>query len=108
MVFGHKAKIQVDLTDFDEEKDSLCGFLHTKLSVNISRIQNKLLPESENLSPEEIQRLVNKYIYHHSLNIKYYVSLEGSTIKVHKFKSETGKPEKSNRHPRSPTMAHGW
>jgi hypothetical protein len=108
MVFGHKAKPQVDLIDFDEEKDLLSGYLQTKLNAKINKVANKLFIDSITLTSEELQRLVNKYIYHHNLNTKYYVSLEGNMAKIHRFKAENKKSEKKSKNPRSPTMAHGW
>jgi hypothetical protein len=107
-VFGHKAKPQVDLKDFDEEKDHLSSYLQTKLNTKINNLANKLSIDSVTLTSEELLRLVNKYIYHHNLNTKYYVSLEGRTVKIHRFKAENKKPEKKSKNPRSPTMAHGW
>jgi hypothetical protein len=107
MVFGHKAKPQVDLSDFDAEKDPLYNFLQTKLKLNINKVQNKWQFDSENLAPEELQRVVNKYVYHHNLNTKYYVALQGSTVKLQKFKRDS-KPEKTRKNPQSPTFAHGF
>jgi hypothetical protein len=107
MVFGHKSKPQVDLSDFDAETPALANFLQTKLKTNVIKVLNRLEPESETLSPEELQRLVNKFVYHHNLNTKYYVSLSGSTVKIHKFKHEN-KAEKNRKNPQSPTFAHGF
>ncbi len=107
MVFGHKNKPQIDLSDFDAEQAALSSFLQTKLKTPMTQVFNKLEPESDTVTAEEIQRLVNKFVYHHNLNTKYYVSLSGSTVKIHKFKHDS-KPEKTRKNPQSPTFAHGF
>ena len=108
MPFGnHKNKLQVDLGDLQDEKEHLSSFLHSNLNVDATSIQNKLSVESETLSPQELQRVVNKFVYRQHLNGTHWVSLEGSVVKINKFKNAK-KPEKHNKNPTSPTFAHGF
>ena len=108
MVFGnHKSKLQVDLGDLKDEKEHLSSFLHSSLKVDATSSQNKLSVESEELSPQELQRVVNKFVYRRNLNGTHWVSLEGSVVKINKFKNAK-KPEKNKKPGTSPTFAHGF
>lgn len=107
VLFGLKKTLQVDLGDMLDEKDKLTTYLNTKLKVNVAYSQNKLSIDSETLSPEELERAVNKFVYHQNLNATYYVSLEGKVVKINRFKNAK-KPEKISKHPTSPTFAHGF
>ena len=108
MVFGnHKSKLQVDLGDLQGEKEHLSSFLHSSLKVDATSSQNKLSVESEELSPQELQRVVNKFVYRRNLNGTHWVSLEGSVVKINKFKNAK-KPEKNKKPGTSPTFAHGF
>ena len=108
MVFGnHKSKLQVDLGDLQGEKEHLSSFLHLSLKVDATSSQNKLSVESEELSPQELQRVVNKFVYRRNLNGTHWVSLEGSVVKINKFKNAK-KPEKNKKPGTSPTFAHGF
>jgi hypothetical protein len=108
LLFGnHKNKLQVDLGDLQGEKERLSSFLHSSLKVDATSSQNKLSVDSEELSPQELQRVVNKFVYRRNLNGTHWVSLEGSVVKINKFQSSK-KPEKRKKNPTPPTMAHGW
>ncbi len=108
MLFGHKSKTQVDLGDLKDEKERLTSFLHANLKSEVTYIQNKLILDSEELSPQELQRVVTKFVYRRNLNSTHYVSLEGSTVKINEFKASGKKPEKRSKNPTSPHMAHGF
>ena len=104
MPFGSKKTLQVDLGELTDEKDKLTSFLNSKLKINLVYSQNKLSVESEELSPEDLERAVNKFVYHQNLNRLYWVALEGRTVKINKFKN-IKKPEKRNKNPTSPKFA---
>jgi hypothetical protein len=97
----------VDFGELHGEKDKLTSFLNSKLKVNFAYSQNRLLVDSEELSPEDLERAVNKFVYHQNLNRLYWVALEGRTVKINKFKNAK-KPEKTRKNPTSPTFAHGF
>ena len=107
MPFGHKKTLQVDLGELTDEKDKLTSFLNSKLKVNLTYSQNRLSVDSETLSPEDLERAVNKFVYHQNLNSLYWVALEGRTVKINKF-TKAKKPEKLNKNPVSPRFAHGF
>ncbi len=108
MVFGFKTNLQVDLGDLQEEKERLSSFLHQKLKVNVTSNLNKLVVDTDALSPEELERIVNKFVYHQNLNSAHWVSLEGRVVKINKVNKSSKKPEKRNKNPTSPTFAHGF
>jgi len=76
----------VDLGELEDERESLSSFLRSKLKVDVTSSGNKVLVNSENLSSEELKRLINKFVYHRNLNNKYWVSLESGVVKINKFK----------------------
>jgi len=107
LLFGHKSKPQVDLGDLKTEKDHLISFLQVNLKAPTTLIGNKLTVESETVSPQELQRLVTKFIYKRNINNTYYVSLDGSTVKVNIFKGaeKKDKEKKSGMHQ---TASQSW
>jgi hypothetical protein len=108
MPFGIKRPLQVDLGEMHEEKDKLTSFLNAKLKTTFTYAQNHLTPSSDALPPEELERAVNKFVYHQNLNRVYFVSLEGHLVKINKFKNAK-KPEKKDKKPGTPpTFAHGF
>src|SRR4030043_532259 len=107
MPFGSKKTLQVELGELTDEKDKLTSFLNTKLKINLTFSQNKLSVESETLSPEDLERAVNKFVYHQNLNRLYWVALEGRTVKINTFKNIKN-PEKLRKNPTAPKFAHGF
>jgi hypothetical protein len=107
MPFGLEKPLQVDLGELTDKKDKLTSYLNTKLKVNLIYSQNRLVVESEELSPKELEHAVNKFVYHQRLNCLYWVTLEGRTVKINKFKN-IKKPEKRSKNPTPPKFAHGF
>ncbi len=107
MVFGSKKILQIDLGEAKDETEKLVNFLKSKLEIDVAFNQNKITVDSEKLSPEELQHAVNKFIYHQHLNNLYWVSIQGNTVKINKFKNAK-KPEKNRKPGLSPTFAHGF
>jgi hypothetical protein len=100
-------KLQVDLGDLHDEKENLSSFLHSTLKIDATLSQNKLSIGSEELSPQELQRVVTKFVYRRNLNGTHWVSLEGGVVKINKFRS-IKKPEKIRKNPTPPKFAHGF
>ena len=108
MVFGHKSKLQIDLAELQNEKECLSSFLQSNLKVGAAWSQNKLTVDSETLSPQELQRVVTKFIYRRNLNSTHWVSVEGSTVKINRFKNSTKKPEKQKKNASHQTLTQSW
>ena len=69
-----------------------------ELQVDLGDLQN----EKENL-----QHIVNKFVYHRDLNGTHWVSVEGSTVIINKFKV-IEKKEKHEKEPPHQTAAQSW
>ena len=103
-----KKKLKVELADLAEEKESLSSFLQKTLKVDVTSDGKNVLVDSQELSPQDLKNLVNKFIYHHRLNNKYWVALEGGGVRINKLK-EMKKNEKRNKDAVPPsTIKHGW
>ena len=112
MLFGHK--LQLDLGDLHGERTNLASFIESKLKVNFTATQNKLVSDSEAVTTQDLEKVVNKFIYHQKLNSKHWVSLEKNTVKINTFKGkekkEEKKPDKHNKntgHTQSLTQSWG-
>ena len=109
MLFGHKSnKLQVDIGDVADEKEHLINFLQTTLKVSPEHVLNKLVINDEKVSPQELQRVVTKFIYKRNLNATHYVSLDGNTVKVNSFKGVNKKTEKTKKGAAHQTAAQSW
>ena len=112
MLFRHKNKpqtgLKVDLGDLQKEKEHLTSFLYSHLKVTVSEVQDKLTVDSEKLSPQELQHLVTKFVYHRNLNSTHWVSLEGTTVKINRFKGTGKKTEKTKKEPPHQTAVQSW
>lgn len=106
-MFGHKNKLEVDLGDLQTEKEKLSSFLQSTLKATITQVQNKIAVDSENLSAQELQRVVTKFVYRRNLNVTHYVSLHGSTVKINEFQNAK-KTEKRNKNPTPPKFTYGF
>lgn len=108
MFLRRKRKLKVDLGELEDERESLSSFLRLKLKVDVTSNGNKVLVDSENLSPEELKKLVNKFVYRRNLMNKYWVALESDVVKINKFK-HVEKKEKRKRKGTPPSIIkHGW
>ena len=97
LLFKHKTnKLHVDLGDLSEEKQHLTEFLKSTLKVEVSSKEGKLELDSEKIQPQELQRVITKFVYKRNLNSTYWVSVEGSTAKINRFKGAK-KPEKDKK-----------
>jgi hypothetical protein len=103
-----KRKLKVDLGELEDERESLSSFLHSKLKVDVTSSGNKVMVDSENLSSEELKRMVNKFVYHRNLMNKYWVALEGDVVKIKKFEHFEKKEKRKKKEASPSTIKHGW
>jgi hypothetical protein len=101
-------KLKVDLGDLDNEKELLTSFLQSNLQVSVASSQNKLTVNSENVSARELRRVVIKFIYHRNLNLTHWVSVEGTTVKINRFKDTSKKKEKHKKDSLHQTAMQSW
>jgi hypothetical protein len=100
-------EFQIDLGDLQNEKENLTSFLQLHLKVSVSQVEDKLRVDSETVSLQELQHVVNKFVYHRDLNNSHWVSVEGSTVKINRFKG-IEKKEKQDKEPPHQTAAQSW
>ena len=108
MFLRRKKKLKVDLGELKDERESLSSFLRSKLKVDVTSSGNKVLVDSENLSPQELKRMVNKFVYHRNLMNKYWVALESNVVKINKFKHAEKKEKRKRKGTPPSTIKHGW
>ena len=112
MLHGHKnrrqTELQVDLGDLQNEKEHLSSFLQSNLKVTVAPVENKLTVNSEKLSAQELQRVVTKFVYHRNFNSTHWVSIEGTTVKINRFKGIAKKTEKHKKNTPHQTAAQSW
>jgi len=112
LLFGHKNKpeteLHVDLGDLQNQKENLTSFLQLHLKVTVSQSKDKLKVDSEKVSAHELQHVVNKFVYHQNLNSTHWVSIEGSTIKINRFKGTDKKKKKQKKEPPHQTATQSW
>ena len=111
MFFGPKNKpqneLQVDLGDLQNEKENLTIFLQLHIKVSVSQVEDKLKVDSKKVSVQELQHVVNKFVYHRDLNNTHWVSAEGATVKINKLNVIEEK-EKHEKEPPHQTAAQSW
>jgi hypothetical protein len=111
LLFGHKNKSQnelkVDLGDLQNEKENLTNFLLLHLKVSVFQVEDKLRVDSEKVSVQELQHVVTKFVYHRDLNGTHWVSVEGSTVKINRFKA-IEKEAKHEKEPPHQTAMQSW
>jgi hypothetical protein len=107
-LFGSKNKLQVDLGDLEKETEHLSDFLKSNLKVEVTSNQNKLTLNSEKIPPQDLQRVVTKFVYRRNLNGTHWVSVEGGTVKINRFKNTTKKPEKEKKNKAHQSITQSW
>ena len=100
-------QFHVDLGDLQSEKENLANFLPLHLKVTVSQAGDKLKVNSEGISVQELQHVVNKFVYHRDLNSTHWVSVEGTTLKINRL-NVIEKKEKHEKEPPHETAAQSW
>ena len=108
MLLRRKKKLKVDIGELEGERESLCGFLRSKLGADITGSGSKLWVESENLSSKDLKRFVNKFVYHQNLMNKYWVELKGNVVKIKKLKRSKKHEKQKGKETQPSTIKHGW
>ena len=107
-LFGNKNKLQVSLGDLEEEKEKLLTYLQSNLKADVLINKDKLAFDPEKVSAQELQHLVTKFVYKHNLNSTHFVSVDGSTVKVERFKGAR-KPDKDKKNgSRHQSITQSW
>jgi hypothetical protein len=91
------------------EKEHLSSFLQSN-QVSVAPVRNKLTVNSEKLSAQDLQRVVTKFVYHRNFNNTHWVAIEGTTVKINRFKGAAKKKEKHKKKENAPhqTAVQSW
>lgn len=108
MFSWRKERLKVNLGELEDERESLASFLRTTVRVEVTSFGNNVLVDSEKLSPQELQRLVNKFIYHRHLNNKYCATFEGGVVRINNFKVPKKSEKQKKKGIKPSTIKHGW
>lgn len=100
-------KLHVDMGDLENEKENLANFLMAHLKVSVSHGTGKLTVESERLTLQELEHVVNKFVYHRDLNGSHWVSAEKSTVKINRFEERKKKQHVEKEAPHE-TAIQSW
>jgi len=98
----------VDLGDLENEKEQLSSFLRSNLKVSVVPVDNKLGVNSKKLSVQDLQRAVTKFVYHRNFNTTHWVSVDGATVKINRFKRTNKKKEKHKNNTLHQTAIQSW
>jgi hypothetical protein len=101
-----RKKSRIDCGEMGDERKLLSPFLNKVLSAEVTTEGHNVWVNSE-LVGKDLERIVNKFVYHQHLNNEYWVALESGTIKVHRFKEKKSEKKKKNITQPS-TIKHGW
>jgi hypothetical protein len=93
--------------DLQGEKEDLSAYLESHFKIESSPLNEGLSINAEKVSPQELERIVNKFVYHRNLNSTHWVELDKNVVKIRKF--EHTEKTKKNKHPITPSIIkHGW
>lgn len=106
-LFGNKNKLQVDLGDLENENQHLCEFLKSNLKVEVTVEKNRVIVNSESLSQQELLHAATKFLYKRNLNGTHWVSMDGNTAKIQRFKGSK-KPEKDKKASAHQSITQSW
>ena len=112
MLFRHKdepqKKLQVDLGDLQEQKETLKTSLETHLKATVFLVKDKLTVDEDKVSMTELHHAVKKYVYGKGLNNTHYITIEGSTIKINRFKGHDKDKHKKEKEKPSQSLTQSW
>jgi hypothetical protein len=110
LIFGRKRykDLQVDLGDLENEREQLSSFLQSHLKATVGSAKNKLTVNSVDLSSRELGRAVKKFVYRRRFNTTHWVSIEGTTVKIKRFKRAPGKKDKRKKDSLHQTAVQSW
>jgi len=107
LFFKAKNELTVDLGDLQAEQMKLADFLRAHFKVDSSPSYKGLKLDAAALSPQELERMVSKFVSRQNLSSTHWVSLDKNSVKIKRF--DRTRKTKENKHPTTPaTITHGW
>lgn len=112
MLFKHKdepqKKLQVDLGDLQEQKEHLKASLETHLKATVYAEKDRLAVDENKVPMTELHHAVKKYVYGKGLNNTHYITIEGSTIKINRFKGHDKNKHKKDKEKPTQSLSQTW
>ena len=87
----------MDLGELNYETEALSNFLSSKLKSDVALRGNEVVG-AENLSVKELERLVNKFVYHQNLMDEYWVGLKKGVVQINRFENVEKKEKLRKTH----------
>jgi hypothetical protein len=112
LLFRHneepRGKIHVDLGDLKDEKARLNSYLQTHLKVEVSENRDKLSVDQAKVSITELHHAVKKFIYQRKLSVSHFTTIEGSTVKINRFKGHEKKDKEKHDKGVHANISQSW
>ena len=112
MLFRNKnepEKLQIDLGDLQDEKERLASYLQTHFKIEVSEAKNKLTVDQDKVNLSDLHHAVKKFVYHRDLNTTHFITLEGSAVKINRFKGPSKKErEKHDKGKGHQNVTQSW
>jgi hypothetical protein len=86
----------------------LVNFLESRLKIEVLEEKNTLTVDQEKVSLINLHHTVKKYLYHRNLSNTHYLTLEGLTVKINRFKSHNKKDKEKPKERQVKTMTQTW
>ena len=101
-------KFQIDLGDLKDEKERLTAYLQTHFKIEVYEVKNKLAIDQDKVSLSDLHHAVKKFVYHRDLNTTHFITLEGSTVKINRFKGPTKKEREKHDKAGHQNVTQSW
>ncbi len=112
MLFRHKdepkKKLLVDLGDLQDHKEHLKTSLETHLKTTVYMDKDKLAVDEEKITITDLHHTVKKYVYGKGLNNTHYITIEGSTVKINRFKGHDKYKHKKEKEQPTQSLTKSW
>ena len=79
---------KVDIGDLENEKENLANFLRSQFRLNSSITRKGLELKLEDGSASTVTRMINKFVYHKTLNRTHYVTAEKNVVRITRFRKK--------------------
>jgi hypothetical protein len=112
LLFRHKDepqnKLQVDLGDLQDQKETLKTSLETHLKTTVYDVKDRLAVDEGAVSMTDLHHAVKKYVYGKGLNNTHYITIEGSTVKLNRFKGHEKDKHKKEKESPTQSITQSW
>jgi hypothetical protein len=112
LLFRHKdepqKKLQVDIGDLQDQKEHLKASLETHLKTTVYPVKDKLAVDEDKVSMTDLHHAVKKYVYGKGLNNTHYITIEGSTVKINRFKGHDKDKHKKDKEKPTQSITQSW